>query len=269
MFDDLTYEVTSGRAQIVLNRPEKLNALRFQSYEELNRALLMAGADPTVGVVVIKGSGRAFCAGGDLDMANASLREARAARFHFFSRMIEVGHTMSMLSKPVICQVHGACVGGGAEMVLFADLIIAAEDCFFHFNGTAIGGCSWWGAPQLLPLQVGLRRAEQILLLSERVAGAEASRIGLANASYPAADLDRKVADLCDRLLDLSEEGLRLTKASLRSVKEQMLASMSSAAEASVAAVADKDLHQAFDAVRTGTPFSWRDLRLTDHPQGE
>lgn len=261
VYEDITYEADGGVARITLNRPAKLNALRFATYEELNRALLRAGEDPTVGVVVVAGGGRAFCAGGDLDMANESLTTEHAGRFHYIHRMIQVSHTMQHLSVPVICQVHGACVGGGAEMAVFADLVYAAESAFFLFNGTSIGGCSWWGAPQLLPLQVGLRRAEQILLLSERVPGAEAERIGLVNKCVPDEQLRAEVDSLCQRILDLSEEGLRLTKSSLRSVKASLLATMVADAESNVSVLGRDDLHAAFDAVKDGATFSWRQLR--------
>jgi enoyl-CoA hydratase/carnithine racemase len=261
VFDDVIYEALEGVARITLNRPEKLNALRFTTYEELNAALLMAGEDPTVGVVVIAGAGRAFCAGGDLDMANESLTTEHAGRFHYIHRMVQVSQTMQQLSVPVICQVQGPCVGGGAEMAVFADFIYAAESSFFLFNGTSIGGCSWWGAPQLLPLQVGLRQAERILLLSERVRGAEAQEIGLVNKCVPDHLLGLEVDALCQRILDLSEDGLRLTKSSLRSVKASLLATMVSDAEANVAVLGNDDLHAAFDAVKDGQPFSWRGLR--------
>jgi enoyl-CoA hydratase/carnithine racemase len=168
IFDDLLYEVSGGVATITLNRPDKLNALREQSFEELADALRRAGADERAGVVVLTGAGRAFCAGGDLSMAQSVLTSEQAGRHHYFGRMIPASDAIVAIDKPVVCAVQGACVGGGAELMTFADYVIADETAFFVFNGTSIGGCSWWGA-QLLPLQVGLRRAEEILYFSSRV----------------------------------------------------------------------------------------------------
>src|SRR4051794_1858965 len=186
MYEDLLYEAARGVATITLNRPDKLNALRVQTYEELREAIAAAGADETVGVVVIKGNGRAFCAGGDIEMAQTLLTSEHAGRTHYFSRMIGVSDALLGIGQPVVFAVHGACVGGGVEMALFADLIVADESAYFVFNGTSIGGCSWWGAPQLLPALVGLRRAEEWLYLSTRVGAREAAEAGLVTRCVPA-----------------------------------------------------------------------------------
>jgi enoyl-CoA hydratase/carnithine racemase len=165
------------------------------------------------------------------------------------------------LGKPVVCAVQGACVGGGAELTTFADLVVADATAYFVFNGTAIGGCSWWGGPQLLPLLVGLRRAEEMLYLSKRVAADEAAEIGLVTQVVPAGELETATAVACDRILDLSEAGMRLTKSALRSTKEILLTTMSASAEIGAAALAKPDLHAAFDAFLAGRTVSWRDLR--------
>jgi enoyl-CoA hydratase/carnithine racemase len=261
MFEDILYDVSGGVARITLNRPDKLNALRIKTFEELAAALRLADEDETAGVVVVGGAGRAFCAGGDVEMAQTMLTSERAGRYHFFGRMMTASDLAIALSKPVVCAVQGACVGGGAEFALFADMIVADETAYFVFNGTAIGGCSWWGAPQLLPLYVGMRRAEEILYLSRRVKADEAGRIGLVTRVAPAGELERATDELCGAVLDLSEEGMRFTKAALRSVKELVLASMSASAEMNASALGKGDLHAAFDAFREGRTMSWRELR--------
>jgi enoyl-CoA hydratase/carnithine racemase len=175
--------------------------------------------------------------------------------------MIEVSTLMLRLDKPVVCAVNGACVGGGAELITFADIVVAGEGAFFVFNGTEIGGCSWWGGPQLLPLLVGLRRAEEMLYLSKRVYAEEAARIGLVTRVVPDGGLDTATDEICQRILDLSEDGIRLTKAALRSTKELVLMTMSAAAEMNVSALAKPDLHAAFDNFLHGREMSWRALR--------
>jgi enoyl-CoA hydratase/carnithine racemase len=261
MYDDILYEAADGVATITLNRPDKLNALRVETYEELASALREAGADASVGVVVLAGAGRAFCAGGDLEMAQTVLTTEHAGRQHYFGRMITVSDLVLNLEKPVVCAIRGACVGGGAELVTFADFAVAGDSAYFVFNGTALGGCSWWGGPQLLPLQVGLRRAEEILYLSEKVGADEAARIGLVNRTVPDDDVASETQAICSRILDLSENGVRLTKSALRTAKQGLLASMSGAAEANAAALGRPDLHAAFDAFLNGRDVSWRALR--------
>ena len=261
MYEDILYASEGGVATITLNRPEKLNALRMQTYDELANALRAAAGDETVGVVVLAGAGRAFCAGGDLEMAQTMLTSEQAGRDHYFGRMMAVSDRMLALGKPVICAIQGACVGGGAELSTFADYVVADETAFFLFNGTAIGGCSWWGAPQFLPVLVGMRKAEEILYLSRRVKADEAERLGLITRAVPEGELEAATDEVCQRLLDLSEDGIRLTKAALRTTKELLLTGMTASAEMNVAALAKPDLHAAFDAFREGRSMSWRDLR--------
>ena len=260
-YADIRYVADGGIATITLDRPEKLNALRVQTFEELMSALRAAGADENIGVVVVRGAGRSFCAGGDIDMAQTVLTSEAAGRTHFFERMIGVSDVVVGLGKPVIYSIHGACVGGGAELALFGDLVLADETAYFLFNGTEIGGGNWWGAPQLLPLLIGFRRAQEILYLSSKVDATRAAEIGLVTRVVPAGRLEVETADVCERILDLSEEGLRLTKAGLRSTMQLLLASQASAAELNAAALGKPDLHAAFDAFLEGRTMSWRALR--------
>ena len=245
---DVLYEGVDGIGRITLNRPEKLNALRVETFEGLIEALRAADADSDVRVVTLSGAGRAFCAGGDIEMAQRVLTDEQAGRHHYFARMIEVSKLMLALDKPVVCAVQGACVGGGAELVCFADLVVAGESAYFCFNGTEIGGGNWWGGTQLLPLLVGLRRAEELLYLSQRIAAADAERDGFVTRVVPDDELQRAVDETCRRLIDLSRDGIRLTKAGVRATKELLLTSLSTTAELNVSAFSRPDLRQAFDA---------------------
>ena len=260
-YEDIRYLAEGGIATITLDRPERLNALRVQTYAELLRALRAAGADETVGVLVVCGAGRAFCAGGDIEMAQTVLTSEAAGRTHFFERMIGVSEVIVGLGKPVVFSIHGACVGGGAEMALFGDVVLADETAYFLFNGTKIGGGNWWGAAQLLPLMIGLRRAQEILYQSTRVDAKQAAEIGLITRVVAAGTLEEATAEVCEQILDLSEEGVRLTKAALRPTLQMLLSSQAAAAELNVAAMGKPDLHAAFDAFLAGRSVSWRALR--------
>jgi enoyl-CoA hydratase/carnithine racemase len=261
-FEDITYSTSGGIARITINRPERRNALRIQTYEELAHALELADADGQVGVVVLTGAGdTAFSSGGDLSMAQQSLTTVAHARTHSFQRMLRVSTLMTHLGKPVVCAVNGLCIGGGAELICFADFVVASEHSTFTFNGTKLGGCSWWGAPQLLPMLIGLRRAEELLYLSSQLSAQQALDYGLINRVVAHSELTSATDDLCNRLLDLSAEGLRQTKAALRSTKEVMLLGLTSSAETNASAVAGPELQQAFEAFLEKKPFNWRSTR--------
>jgi len=259
-YEDLLYSVEGGVATITLNRSEKLNALRERTFDELDDAIRRADREPATGVIVLAGApeSSAFCAGGDLQMATA-MRSGEAIRDHYFNRMARLSRRVLDAGKPVLCAVGGACIGGGAELALFCDLVIVADDAFFSFNGTEIGGASWWGAPQLLPLMVGLRRAEEILYSSRRVGGTEAAAIGLATRAVARGELGAAVGEACEMLLERSAEGLRLTKGALRSTKEILLATMSAEAESAVGA--HPGVVSAFEAFLSGERIDWRAQR--------
>ena len=260
MYEAITFEKTDGIARLTLNRPDQLNALKARDYDDLTLAVLEATADDEVGVILISGNGRAFCAGGDLKEADVELVSESTSRQQFFRRMILLGEAMLHSSKPVVCAVHGACVGGGAELALFADLVIVDATAYFLFNGTAIGGANWWGAAALLPAKVGLGRAEEILYFSRRVTGAEAVELGLANRLADG-DLEEQATRMCNELLNLSEGGIRLTKSALRTTKEMLLVGMTSHAEANVAALESPAFKAARSAFLGDAGLSWRDLR--------
>jgi enoyl-CoA hydratase/carnithine racemase len=175
--------------------------------------------------------------------------------------MIELARLMLALDKPVVCAVHGACVGGAAELITFADIVVAGESAVFTFNGTEVGGGNWWGATQLLPLLVGLRRAEALLYLSTPVDAAGAERMGLVTQVVRDTELQATAHGICERILDLSEDGVRLTKAGLRTTKELLLSSMTAAAEANLSAFTKPGMHAAFDAFLERRQMTWRELR--------
>ena len=116
--------------------------------------------------MVVRGAGRAFCAGGDIEMAQTVLTSEAAGRTHFFDRMIGVSDVIVGLGKPVVFAIHGACVGGGAELALFADLVARRRDGVLRLQRDGDRRRQLVGAPQLLPLMVGLRQAQEMLYLS-------------------------------------------------------------------------------------------------------
>ena len=203
----------AGIAVATLNRPDQLNALTFQMFDELAQLAADIGADDHVRVLVLTGAGRGFCAGLDLGDA-ATLPAMPAATFlegqERWSRAITA---FRRLPKPVIAAVNGPAAGAGFSLALAADIRIAAPAARFNAAFIKIGltggdcGSSW-----MLPRIVGLGHAYEILLTGRLVEADEAARIGLVNRVVPAADLLAGALDTAELIAANSPLGVRLTK---------------------------------------------------------
>jgi len=217
---DVLYDATDGVARITINRPEKLNAFREETLDDLIAAFSAAEADRTVGVIVLTGAGdRAFCSGGDIAWEDAS-DPAGAARMNRRTSVLSL--IIRGCGKPVIARVKGYAVGGGNEMQMLCDLTIASDDSKFGQAGPKMGSVPVWWGTQLLPRIVGERRAREIVMLCEPILAPEAVRIGLINKSVPAEELDTAVDQWCERLLSLSPQALRVAKLSLNYESDQL-----------------------------------------------
>jgi enoyl-CoA hydratase len=211
-YTSIRYELRGPVAHITFNRPEKLNALSRAMTEETGRAFAEARSDDAVRVVVLKGAGRAFCAGADLSPAGATVAGPHSVPDDAFAilagvnRWLEVWH----FPKPVIAQVHGYCLGGGAHVASFCDLVIVAEDSQIGWPKLPVGGgfispvWSWF---------VGPRRAKEFSFLVGTVfSGREAAEMGWANRAVPAAELDGYVQQLAERVARVPADILRVKK---------------------------------------------------------
>lgn len=200
-------DVSEGVATVTLNRPQVLNALDFATSDALVKALAAVESDPGVRVVVIRGAGDAFMAGGDIGFFHRKLAEHAADRNAFkpeiralVERAQRVPVAIRQMPKPVIASIHGGCAGFGFSLALACDLAIAADNAKFtmayiHLATTPDGGGSFF-----LPRMVGRRRAAEIALLGERFGAAEAERWGLVNKVVPLADLPAETAKLAARI---------------------------------------------------------------------
>ncbi|RSN23310.1 enoyl-CoA hydratase [Amycolatopsis sp. WAC 04169] len=177
------YALDDGIAVIWLNRPERLNAVVAELVDDLLEAL-DAAAKSEARAVVLAGRGRAFCAGHDLKEPTPE-GDSRPR----LDRLQDVTRRLRGLRQPVIAAVHGYAIGAGAEFAMGCDLILAAEDAMFAFPEVSLGLSVTGAASRLLPLLVGPLKAKELLLLGERVSGAEAHELGLVNATAPADDL--------------------------------------------------------------------------------
>jgi enoyl-CoA hydratase/carnithine racemase len=203
----------TGIAVATLNRPDRLNALTFQMFDELARLAADIAADDRVRVLVLTGAGRGFCAGLDLTDA-ATLPDMTTATFldgqEVWSRAIT---SFRRLPKPVIAAVNGPAAGAGFSLALAADIRIATPAARFSAAYIKIGltggdcGSSW-----MLPRIVGLGHAYEILLTGRLVEADEAARIGLVNRVVPAEDLLTAALEVAELIAANSPLGVRLTK---------------------------------------------------------
>ena len=191
----------SGITTIMLNRPEKLNALAGHMRRDLAEALEHAGSDRTVHVVVITGAGRAFCAGGDV-RAMAELIEAGNA--DEFERLLgsarRVITAIRQMTKPVIASVGGPASGAGFNLALACDLRIASTDASFSQSFVKVGLHPDWGGTYFLPRLVTPNKACELFFLGETIDATEALRLGIINYMVEPAELETETRKLAERL---------------------------------------------------------------------
>jgi enoyl-CoA hydratase len=209
-FETLLYTTDGPVATITLNRPDRLNTIVPPMPDEFETAVRRATADPTVKVIVLRGAGRSFCAG--YDFGNG---------FHHWDEMLTTdgqwdpgkdfigagafGPTQKFMSiwrtpKPVIAQVHGWCVGGGSDMALSADLIIASEDAQIGTPYSRMWGCYLSG---MWLYRLGLTKAKEHALTGRPLSGREAAEIELINRAVPFEQLEAEVAQQAEDLASL------------------------------------------------------------------
>jgi enoyl-CoA hydratase/carnithine racemase len=189
-------EDRDGLAVLTLNRPEKLNSLNVEVFQDLDAHVRdLAGQTDAVGVVVLRGAGRCFSAGHDLgDIAAGE----RLPRPNFQSHVIEA---LADLPQPVITAVHGHCYTGALELALAGDVILASADAKFGDTHARWALTPVWGLSQRLPRRVGRARAHEMMLTCATVSGAEAAAIGLANRCFPDASFEADVEAFCRQIL--------------------------------------------------------------------
>jgi enoyl-CoA hydratase len=204
-YQEVLYDVEQGIAKIVINRPDALNALTPSLLSELHNAVEEAGKDKKVGVIVLTGAGRAFCAGVDLK----ALEKPAGA---------DVGDDLNNAARDLqraiedVPMVNGFCLTGGLELALACDFIIAADEARFGDTHTRWGLRCTWGMSRRLPCRVGEGKARELTYTAEMISGAEAGRIGLANKSVPVSELEKTVREIAEKILANSAEAVAAHK---------------------------------------------------------
>jgi dihydroxynaphthoic acid synthetase len=222
-YKDILYEVKDNVAWVTINRPRFRNAFREQSLDEMIHALSSTREDPTIVCAVVTGAGpEAFSAGGDF----AAMMKLNRANAHMWNdRMLGLAMTIRGLPIPVIAMVNGWCMGGGHELALWCDLVIASENAVFGQTGAKVGACPTVGATQYLPRIIGERLAREMIFLARTFTAAEAVQIGLINKVVPKDKLLAETLAWCEKMKGHSAQTLRATKKSLNSESDELYAS--------------------------------------------
>jgi enoyl-CoA hydratase len=204
-----------GVCTLTLNRPANLNALNLELFEALDAefARLEAEGD-AVGCVVLRGSGRAFCAGADIKASAAGA--APVAPFNYKPGIID---RLSRLPVPVVAAVHGVCYGGALELVLAADIIVADRSARFADPHGKWGYVAAWGLTQRLPRRIGMSQAKRMMFTARVVAADEALGLGLVDVVADEGALDSEVSALSSAIVANSRHTNRETKCILQATE--------------------------------------------------
>jgi enoyl-CoA hydratase/carnithine racemase len=251
------FEQSGPVATLRLDRPQAMNALTFDVYRELTDTLRALAGRADVRVVVLTGTGRAFCTGGDVrEIIGALLGRDEKALLEFTTLTCDLVRAMRALPRPIVASLNGTVAGAGAAIALASDVRIAADTAriAFLFVKVGLAGADM-GAAHLLPRVVGLGRATELLMTGDFIDADEALRIGLYNRVVPAAELPAATATLVDRLVRGPAAGLAATKAALESEATMDLeAALQAEARIQAALMRGPDFREGFAAFQERRP---------------
>lgn len=217
-YETIRVERRDRVAWITLDRPDALNALNAQLMRELVAAATELDADDAVGAIVVTGSEKAFAAGADIkEMASQSTAQMREA--NHFGPWLEFAH----VKKPVIAVVSGYALGGGFELALMCDVILASDSAKFGFPEIGLGVIPGIGGTQRIVRAVGYPKAAELVLTGRRIDAAEAERIGIVSRVVPAAELQAEAEQLATAISTKSLPALVAAKAALDAALETPL----------------------------------------------
>lgn len=218
-YQDILYTEADGVATITIDRPEKMNAFRGQTCEELIHAFNRAGWNKDIGVIVLTGAGdRAFCTGGD-QSAHEGPYDGRGT---IGLPVEELQSVIRDVPKPVIARVQGYAIGGGNVLAVICDLTIAADTAQFGQVGPKVGSVDPGFGTAYLAQIVGEKKAREIWYLCRRYTGEQAVEMGLANTVVPADELDAEVDRWCAEILERSPTAIAIAKRSFNAATENL-----------------------------------------------
>ena len=212
------YEKKGRVAYIILNRPDRLNAINDEMPPEIERAVQRADSDPNVHVMIVEGAGKAFCSGYDLSEYGEQNSRSTVIQdmpwdpiqdYQFMWRNTQHFMALWRAMKPVICKVHGFAVAGGSDIALCADMTIMAEDAEIGYMPTRV-----WGTPTtaMWVQRLGPEKAKRMLFTGDKINGVEAENMGLILKSVPKAKLNEEVELLAQRMATVPINQLAMQK---------------------------------------------------------
>ena len=259
-WQNFDFSVAGGVATVTLNRPEKLNALTFEAYADLRDLLAELPYRGDTKVLVLRGTGRGFCGGGDVNEIIGELIKMEARDLMSFTKMTgDVIRAMREMPIPVIAGIQGIAAGAGSVLALAADFRVVAQSGKFAFLFTKVGLSGGdMGAAYLLPRMVGVGRATQLLMLGDTIDAVTADRYGLVSQLVADDELDQAVAQLASRLAAGPTLAYAQTKALLTREQDMSLAAsmeLDAMTQALLMTTHDHaEFHAAFNAKR---PPEW------------
>jgi 2-(1,2-epoxy-1,2-dihydrophenyl)acetyl-CoA isomerase len=229
MTQDLREEVRDGVAVLTMDRPDRLNALSFEMLDALMEALPRLASSPDVGVVVLTGAGRGFCAGGDVK-AMAEGREAEGdtleERAQALRARMETSRWLHEMPKPTIAMVRGAAAGAGLSLAMACDLRIASDTARFATAFARVGYSGDFGGSWYLTRLVGTAKARELYYTAEILDAPRALALGLVNRVVPDADLERETRALAERLARGPRVAYRYMKRNMNAAESGTLAEL-------------------------------------------
>lgn len=204
-YENIILEKEEGIAVITFNRPDAMNALNNQTRAEFGQVMKELEEDDEIKVIILTGSGKAFVAGSDIKEFNRTTPYAA----HNITRL---GQICENMPKPVIAAVNGFCLGGGCEIAMGCDIIIASEKAKFGQTEANVGVIPGGGGTQRLPRLVGICRAKELIFTGDIIRAEEADRIGLVNRVVPLDELMTVAREMAKKIATKSPAVLKLAK---------------------------------------------------------
>jgi enoyl-CoA hydratase/carnithine racemase len=245
------FDAETGVATITLNRPDRLNALTFEVYDELRNTFYALHDEADVRVVVITGSGRGFCSGGDVEDIIGRLFERDMRGLLEFTRMTcDLVLSIRRCRKPVIAALNGTVAGAGAVIATACDMRVGAENAKIAYLFTRVGlSGADMGAAWMLPRIVGLAKASELLMTGDFIYAEEAHRIGLYNRVVPEGAALEAATELARKLAKGPSFAIEITKDSLnREASMDLAGALEAEAQIQAALMLHPDFRESYDA---------------------
>jgi enoyl-CoA hydratase len=200
--------------RVIMNRPDKLNAADGEMHSDLTEIWRVIDTDPSVNAVLLTGAGKAFSAGGDLDLVDKMMTDFNT-RMRVWKEARDMVYNVINCSKPIVSAINGAAVGAGLVLAILADISIASSSAKLIDGHTKLGVAAGDHAAIIWPLLCGMAKAKYHLLLCETVTGEEAERIGLVSLAVPGEELQARALEIAVRLAEGAPNAIRWTKYAL------------------------------------------------------